>query len=265
MAATYAKRTPWEITRSVWYAMFMREALARTTGDRLAWFWMLAEPIAMVAIMATIRSYSMSGQQIFGADFVPWLITGMLGFFLFRENMMRSLGAINANKGLFSYRQVIPTDPIFVRCFVEGALKSFIFLLFVIAGSLLQEQMIPDHPLMAFWCWFSLWSLGLGIGLMLSALATLVPEIARVVQIISLPLLIISGAIMPMQAVPHELEFYILLNPILHGLESFRLAYFGSYHTLSGVSLTYLWLCTLSFMLIGLALQIRFKDRLKAK
>ncbi len=265
MANGMTHRTPWQVTRAVWHAMFLREALSRTTGDRLAWFWMLAEPIAMVAIMAAIRGYSMGGQQLFGADFIPWMVTGMLGFFLFRENMMRAIGAINANKGLFSYRQVIPIDPVLVRCFVEGSLKSFIFLLFVVAGLLLQENMIPDYPLMAIWCWLSLWTLGIGAGLTFSALSALVPEVGRVVQIVSLPLLIISGAIMPVQAIPHELQFYLLLNPILHGVESFRLAYFGSYHSLSGVSLIYLWYWALGLVLIGLTLQIRFKNRLKAQ
>jgi len=258
-------RSPWEITRSVWYAMFMREALARTTGDRLAWFWMLAEPIAFVSIMVAIRGYSMSGQQLFGADFVPWTITGMLGFFLFRENMMRSMGAINANKGLFSYRQVVPVDTVFVRCFVEGMLKSFIFLLFVIVGLLLQEQMIPNDPLLAIGCWLSLWALGLGAGLLLSALNTLVPEVGRVVQITAFPLLIVSGALVPVQAVPQGMKDYLLLNPILHGVESFRMAYFGGYHSLSEINLTYLWFWTLSLILIGLALQIRFKNKLKAQ
>lgn len=265
MANGMTTRTPWQVTRAVWHAMFLREALSRTTGDRLAWFWMLLEPIAMIAVMAAIRGFAMGEQHVSGADFIPWMVTGMLGFFLFRENMMRSIGAIAANKGLFSYRQVKPIDAVLVRCLVEGTLKSFIFLLFMVAGLLLQIDLIPADPLQAIACWLSLWILGVGFGLVLSALSTLVSEIGRIVQIISLPLLMISGAIMPVQLIPYNLQHYLLLNPILHGIEALRLAFFSGYHSLNGVSLTYLWCWSLSLVLLGLMLHIRFEQRLKAE
>ena len=30
-------RSAWAVTRSVWYAMFMREAIGRTMTDRMGW------------------------------------------------------------------------------------------------------------------------------------------------------------------------------------------------------------------------------------
>jgi hypothetical protein len=138
-------RTPWQVTRSVWYALFMREAIARTMADRMAWFWMLAEPVAMIAIMVMIRTVVLGrDSHIAGADFIPWLIVGLFGFHLFRENMMRSIGAVEANQALFGYRQVKPVDPVLVRCYLEGMLKTFIFLLFILAGILLELDLIPD-------------------------------------------------------------------------------------------------------------------------
>ena len=264
MTTNYANRTPWMITRAVWHAMFLREALSRTTGDRLAWFWMLAEPFAMIAVMVAIRGVAMSQGPIFGADFIPWMVAGMLGFFLFRDNMLKSIGAISANKGLFTYRQVKPVDAVLVRCFVEGTLKSFVFLLFIIAASLLQIDLIPSDPLLAIFCWLSLWILGAGFGLALSALSTLVPEVGRIVRIITLPLLIISGVIMPLQLIPYKVQHFLLLNPIVHGLEALRLAFFEGYHSLNGISLIYLWCWSLSLWLLGLILHIRFEQRLKA-
>ncbi len=137
------RRTPWEITCAVWYAMFMREALARTTVDRFSWFWMLAEPIAMVVVMIYIRSFIMSGRHISGAEFIPWLIVGLLGFFLFRETLQQSIGAIGANNGLFAYRQVIPVDPVLVRGVVAGVLMSVILLIFIVVCELLGIPFVP--------------------------------------------------------------------------------------------------------------------------
>lgn len=261
-----SKRTSWQVTRSAWHAMFIREALARTTADRLASFWMLAEPIAMISIMAFIRTLGAAHiEQISGADFIPWMILGLLGFFLFRENMTRSMGAITSNRALFAYRQVKPIDPVLVRCYLEGLLKTFIFLLFIAIGILLGFDLVPDHPLMALFCWFSLWMLGLGVGLILSAVDALVPEIGRIVKIMSMPLLIGSGVIMPLHLIPHRFLEYLMLNPIVHGLEALRGSFFEGYREVPGTSLEYLWFWTLAMTTLGLMLHMRFEKRLKRR
>ncbi|MGP9656301.1 ABC transporter permease, partial [Halomonas sp. AOP35-4E-18] len=82
-------RTPWQVTRSVWYAMFMREAISRTMADRMGWFWMVFEPFALVAVMVGIRSFISGDRLISNAPFIPWMITGMMGFFLARDGMLR--------------------------------------------------------------------------------------------------------------------------------------------------------------------------------
>ena len=257
-------RTPWQVTRSVWHAMFIREALARTMADRMAWFWMLFEPIAMVLMMLVVRTVILGRmRQIDGADFVPWMIVGLLGFFLVRENMMRPIGAIDSNKGLFAYRQVKPIDPVFVRCYLEGLLKSFIFILFIVAGASLGFDLLPAAPLEAIFAWISLWCLGLGAGLIFSALAGLVPEVGKILRILSMPLLIISGVILPLNFLPHDLLVYVMWNPIVHGLETLRSAFFPLYRSVTGTSLLYLWYWILGSVTLGLVLHVRFEMRLK--
>lgn len=260
-----SSRSSWQITRSVWYALFLRESVARTTADRMAWFWMLAEPIAMVVIMVLIRAVAFgNGRYIVGADFIPWLIVGLFGFHLFRDNMMRSIGAVDSNKGLFSYRQVKPIDSVFVRCYLEGVLKSFVFVLFIIGGVLLELELLPADPLWAVYSWICMWLLGAGAGLTLSALSRLIPEIGRIVKITSFPLLIISGVIFPLNFLPHDIQQYLLYNPIVHGLENLRMSFFPAYRPIGGVNLLYMWYWILCLTALGMALHIRFEAKLKA-
>jgi len=259
-------RTSWQVTRDVWYALFMREAVARTSADRFAWFWMLIEPIAYVAIMISIRTVVMGKERtILGAEFVPWLIVGLFGFFVFRENMMRSIGVIDAHKGLFAYRQVTPVDTVLVRSYLEGMLRSLIFLLFIAAGIWLEMGLMPADPLVALGLWLSLWALGLSGGLVLSVVASLVPEVGRLIRLISLPLMLMSGVIFPLNFLPHEVQQYLLWNPVVHGLELLRAGFFPVYHTMSGVSVMYLWYWTLVNMVLGLALHLKYAQRLKAQ
>ncbi|PXY00354.1 ABC transporter permease [Halomonas sp. LBP4] len=262
---TSGARTPWQVTRSVWYAMFMREAISRTMADRMGWFWMIAEPLAFTLIMVAIRSFISGDRLIVGADFIPWMITGLMGFFLIREGMMRGLGAVDANSALFAYRQVQPVDPVLVRNALEGLLRTFIFLLFIVGALMLGMDMAPDDAIAAMGWWLSLWSLGLGLGLITSVAGTLVPEVATVVRMISMPLLILSGVIFPLNQLPHWLLEYLMYNPIVHGLELLRAGFFDGYKVVYGTSATYFWIFTLITVALGLLMHVRFKEKLKAK
>ncbi|WP_018915541.1 ABC transporter permease [Vreelandella zhanjiangensis] len=257
-------RSPWQVTRSVWYAMFMREAISRTMADRMGWFWMIFEPVAMVGIMVGIRSFIRGDRLVVNAEFIPWLIAGLMGFYLVREGMIRGMGAIEGNKALFAYRQVQPVDPVLTRNFLEGMLRTFVFLIFIVGGMMLGQDMYPDNAIRVMAAWFSLWSLGLGLGLFTSVASALVPEVGRVIKMLSLPLLILSGVIIPLNSLPHWLLKYLMLNPIPHGLETLRLGFFENYHVVPGTDMLYFWLFTLSLIALGLIMHLRFIDRLKA-
>lgn len=262
---TSSRRTAWQVTRSVWFAMFMREAISRTMTDRMGWFWMIAEPAAFVLIMVSIRGFISGDRLIVNAEFIPWMIVGMMGFFLVREGMMQGLGAVNANKALFAYRQVQPIDGVLVRNFLEGMLRTLIFLIFMLGGLMLGTDLTPDSAFQAMGGWLSLWSLGLGLGLVTSVAGTLVPEIGKVVRMLSLPLLILSGVIMPLNHLPHFLLEYLMLNPIVHGLEYTRQGFFEGYQVVHGTSMTYFWFATLSLLALGMLMHVRFKERLKTQ
>ena len=259
-------RTPWQVTRAVWHAMFMRELVARTMADRMAWFWMLAEPIAIVSLMLFIRTVVFGRTRVLmNAEFVPWLIVGLMGFILFRATMMQSLAAVSMNSSLFAYRQVKPVDTVLVRCYLEFALRSFIFILFILGGVLLELGLLADLPIEALFSWISLWMLGLGLGLVFSVLANLVNEIGIIVRVMSVPLLLLSFVIKPIYWVPHNLLPYVLMNPIVHGLETLRMSFFKDYVSVPGIDLLYLWYWALSSILLGLILHKYFEPKLKQK
>lgn len=259
-------RSPWRVTLAVWHALFLRETLARLFGNRMAWFWVLAEPAIWIGMFVLIRVVLLGRiKLVYNTDFLPWMITGMTIFLLFRNNMTRSAAAITSNKSLFAYSQVKPVDTVLVRCFLEGMIISFIFVIFILLGQLLDVGLIPDFPLMALVAWLSLWCLGLGVGLIFSVITRFAPELNRIISLLTLPLMLLSGVMKPIYGFPHWLQQYLLYNPIVHGVESFRLAYFEHYYTLSAISLTYLGYWVIGTLTLGLALHLRFQMKLKAE
>ena len=62
-------RSPLAVTFGVWKALFLREAVYRIAQDRIAWLWLILEPVAHVALMMWVFT-GFSHMVIAGADAV---------------------------------------------------------------------------------------------------------------------------------------------------------------------------------------------------
>ena len=89
----------------------------------------------------------------------------------------------------------------------------------------------------------------------------LVPDSGFILQIIMMPLMIISGIILPISSIPEPYRQYLLFNPLLHGIEEVRLGFWHSYHTVD-TSLSYLYIWVLVLLVIGFALYRALETRL---
>jgi capsular polysaccharide transport system permease protein len=259
------KRSPWQVTLHVWHALFMREAMARMTGDRLGWVWIFIEPIAHIVIFVGIRQLMGRVRHISGAEFMPWFIVGMVSYLLFSTVMNRSMNAITSNRALFAYRQVHPVDTVLVRAALEGTLKVLILTLLIAGALVFDINLIPANAIYAAAIWISIWGFGLGAALVLSVMVTAVQESGKFVSMITMPLYFLSGVLFPIQFLPREIQQFLLYNPIFHAVELMRSAFFPHYQLIQGISLQYLLSWTVALLLLGLMLQLRFKARLMAQ
>jgi capsular polysaccharide transport system permease protein len=76
-----------------------------------------------------------------------------------------------------------------------------------------------------------------------------------------MPLYFLSGVIMPIKMIPHPYCDWLLVNPLVHGLELTRLGFFSNYHTLD-VSFDYLYAWVLASLALGMALYRVLETRL---
>ena len=259
------QRNSWQVTKSVWYALYMRDMLTRMFGNRYAWFWLFAEPMMFVGVMVALRSFIRVLNDVGGAPMIPWMIIGLTAFFLFRDGMTSGMRAVKGSMGLFAYRQVKPVDTVLSSSFVGLTIYAVVIFLFIIVLSLLGYNMIPVNLLGALLAWLALWLMGLYSGLILSVVVTVIPDLSKIVNVMTLPLLILSGAFLPIHYMPYEVQQWLLLNPILHAIEFLRFNFFHNYWTLNDISMFYVFQWVLPGLALGLLLHIRFENKLKAK
>ncbi|WP_044619106.1 ABC transporter permease [Gynuella sunshinyii] len=254
-------RSPLQVTWSVWKALFLREALTRLLSGRAQWFWLLLEPAFHVIYMTFIFSV-IRVRHIGGIDTAIWLMIGMLAFFMFRRTLAQTSNAINSNKSLFTYRQVRPVDTVIVRAGLEGTLMFFVTIILLLCLALLGKNIYPTDILKVSGAFFGLWAFGLGTGLMMSVASELIPEIGKTLNLITMPLLWISGVMFPLSSIPQPYRDWLLWNPIVHGVEYARLGFASYYHTLNGLSESYLFKAALVSIFLGLLLHRRFTMKL---
>ncbi len=257
-------RTPTAVTLSVWKALFIREALSRLFAGRAAWFWMLTEPVFHVAYLMFIFTV-VRVRTVGGIDYAIWLMVGLLAFFMFRDTGTQVMNAIGANQALFAYRQVKPVDTVLVRGGLEGMLMIVVTFILLTGAAMLGHSVVPADPLAAFEAFFGLWLLGMGYGLVTSVLSKLVPELGWIIRLLMIPMYIISGVMFPLSAVPQNYRYWLLLNPVAHGLEAARLGFVTNYHATPELSISYMFGFALVINFLGLLLHRRYAARLASE
>ncbi|WP_230847542.1 ABC transporter permease [Comamonas testosteroni] len=257
-------RSSLAVTFAVWNALFLREAVARLSATRGAWVLIVLEPVLHACFMLLLYTV-LRTRSVAGADVAVWLVLGLTGYFTVQNVFQRAMGAVDANKALFAYRQVRPVDTVIVRAGLE-ALLGIVILLVLLGGlALFGRSVLPDAPMEAILSWTGLMLCALGVGLILSVLSDLIPEAGNLTVFLFRPLYFLSGAIFPLSAIPVQYREWAFFNPFAHGLELLRSSFFPVYHAAPEANSEYLFGFAAVSIFLGLALQVRFAQKLRAQ
>lgn len=245
-------RTPWQIQKTVFYALFNREITTRFGGYRLGVLWALIEPLSHILVLTFLFSFLRDRSGLQGVPFPIFFATGILTFFAFRQVALSGMTAISANLGLFGYRQVRPFDTVLVRAFLESTILILVLATLTWMGAWFFDLPTLPHDLpVAVLVLFLMLSIGLGVGFILSVFAILHPEWSQLVNMLMIrPLYFISGVFFPLASMPDQLQPYLLWNPLLHGIEQFRLAWLSDYDA-GSTSIVFLAQASLLILVLG--------------
>ena len=208
------------------YALVLREANVKFARQRLGYLWAFLEPVAFVAAFTLILS--IGGRSLpAGMPAVPFFITGIIPFFMFREVAGATLGGVSANKALLVYPQVSAFDVMIARALLEIT-TSFVVFVILLAGMLgLGIDFRIERPIEAFGWLIAVGLAGFGFGAACGALEPLFPAVGRIVQAVVLrPLFWISGVFFTSDMLPPKLRDLALVNPLLHLIDLIRSAFF---------------------------------------
>jgi len=237
-------------------ALILREITASYGRSPGGYLWALAEPVLGIALLSVIFSIGFRS-PLLGTNFAMFYATGLLPFLMFSDLSTKTAQAINYSKQLLAYPRVTFVDAILGR-FVLNLLTQVLVISIVLTGIILtfdtrttleMGKIISAIMMTA--------ALGLGIGTFNCFLMSMFPVWQRAYSILTRPLLLISGVIFTLEAVPNPYQEWLWYNPLIHIVGLMRAGFYNSYDA-SYASPIYIYAISVVFGFLGLVFLRRY-------
>lgn len=232
-------------------ALLLREILTRYGRHNIGFLWLFVEPMLFTLGVTALWILSRSGSNL---PIVAFAVTGYSSVLLWRNMPARCINAVAPNSALLYHRNVKVIDIYASRLLLEmaGATTSFMVLSLTLVTLGLMAPPVDISKVMIGWfllAWFGS-SLALVFGA-LSEKSEFIDKIWHPISYISFPL---SGAAFMVDWLPVKAQQFILLVPMVHGVEFIRSGYFGG-AVRAHYDLGYLTSVCLCLTLLGLLLE----------
>lgn len=252
--ATKRRRSSWQIQVATIRALFFRELLTRFGSDklRLGYIWAVLAPglqVLLLVIVFTVVKLRVSPYM----DYALFLVAGIVPWMLFAGAATRALGAVEANRGLFNYRPVLPIDAVIARTLLEGILYFVVFIVFLTGLYWFGYPISISHIPLLLVSWLLLVLFSFGFALIMMVIGHWSTEVARLVGVLVRIMYFTSGILYSLHVLPEEYLVYVLWNPVPHVIEYMRYAVAPTY-PIDHVSYAYFLKSTIVVLFLGLLL-----------
>ena len=231
-------------------ALLLREIITRFGRYNVGVLWLFVEP--MLFTLAVSALWVAAGlHQFSNLPIVAFAITGYSSVLLWRNTATHCTSAVRNNLNLLFHRNVRVIDVLAARIVLECAGASASFLLLSLLFIATESMSPPADLLKVLAGWLLLGWFGASLGLLLGAASAYSELVVRLWQPLAYILFPLSGAAFMVTALPPAAQEFVLLLPMVHGVEMVRDGFFGEV-VRTRYDVSYLAGVSLVFTLLGL-------------
>lgn len=209
------------------HALLMREILTRFGRHNIGFLWMFVEPMLFTLGVTALWTWTKS---VHGSNLpiVAFALTGYSSVLLWRNMPARCIMSATHNLAIMNHRNVKVLDIYTARVILEagGATASFVILacFFTFIGWLDY----PDDIVKIATGWTLLAIFGASLAFFLGSLSEQYELVEKLWHPGSYLMFPLSGAAFMVDSLPVAAQKWVLLFPMVHGVEMVREGYFGS-------------------------------------
>lgn len=233
-------------------ALILREMTTRFGRKPGGYVWAVLQPLFIIVVMAFAWSLLMKTPSM-GTSFLLYKATGMLIIKTFKEIGSVVGKALSYSKSLLFYPGVSWIHAVLGRLILNTILMCLV--IFIIIGGIMVYEGIRtplDWPKVLLAVGLAL-AIGLGIGILNCFLFERVPVYQNVWNILTAPLVILSGVMIHYEALPDVAQKYLWYNPLMHITGLMRDGFYPLYRP-EYISVNYVLIWIFVPMLLGLLL-----------
>lgn len=209
-------------------ALILREMAVTYGRSPGGYIWALLEPILGIGLLVLIFSISFRAPPI-GNSFALYYATGMLSLGMVTSTIGKVSQSINYSRQLLNYPRVTFMDAILARFILNLLTQSVVTSILLTAICWTTDTRSAFHLGRYLGALAMGAGLGLGVGMLLCTLISQHPIYQTIWGVLTRPLFLISGVLIPHESIPEPYQTWLDWNPIVHVVAQTRLAFYYSY------------------------------------
>lgn len=230
--------------------MVIRDLQRQYTKFRLGYLWSLLEPLGMSLVLWLVFSVLLGERALGLQPYLLFLSVAILPWWWFLKSVNSSTKVFRRMRGQLAF-SVLPPQVWILRTVLSSAVE-FVLSLPVILLAVALTGFLPGP-------WIVLFPLGLllqflllyGIGLLVSSVSIVIPDIARIVKIILRAMFYLSPILYSISNIPESVQTIAAFNPLVGILGLYRIGWWPEEHT-STVALIISFSVAAAFLIAGI-------------
>jgi capsular polysaccharide transport system permease protein len=211
-------------------AIMLRDVRTRFFGSALGYLVAIAWPLVHMAILMAM--FIATGRLApYGSSLTLFFATGLVPFMSFSYMSRFTMISLVMNKPLLNFPAVKMFDVLMGRGILELLCSCLVAILLLTILWLGGVDVAPQNLVQAAYALGASLLLGLGFGVINAVIAVGMPSWLTGYSLVIVLVWITSGIMFVPDALPESLKEIVALNPLLHGVEWMRSAYYEAYST----------------------------------
>jgi capsular polysaccharide transport system permease protein len=251
--------SPLRVQIRVIWALILKEVRILHRRKALGYIWAIIEP--MVQILGWLVFITIFRQRIpIGNSAITFLATGILPIMIFMRISQGMTMALLQNRLLINFPIIRANDSIVARFILEAA-TAVLVIVIIFSVLIVTGLSDPPHDILRGLEAISLIiMISFGFGIFCAYVTLISAVLGQLLKALNRVIYFLSGIFFVPDMLPQNLRNIIWYNPLAHGVELFRSAYYPSFESRMPVP-SYMIACAACLTLLGLMLSSILRKR----
>lgn len=208
--------------REILIELAKRDFQKQYMGSALGFVWVYIQPLFLITVFYLVFTFGLrAGGLTDGTPFIVYLITGMIAWFYFSENLLSNTNSIAQHNFLLKKVDFRLSLLPIVKLLSSVPSQIFFILIALIVASL--NGIYPSwYTLQLFYYFFAMIILLLGVGWMTSSTNIFVPDVSKAVNLTVTFGMWLTPLFWDISIVPEKYQWIVKLNPFYYIVEGYR-------------------------------------------